>query len=140
MSELAHPTPLGADRVGLLAESPPSRARVFTETLVSLAHFKGVRGGLLVAPDGLVITSTLPGRAVVEALGAVGASLGRELERGADRFGRGELKTAVFAAAEGIILLGASLTGFLILLADRSVDVTAVRAALRRALPRLQGD
>lgn len=139
MSELAHSTRVGIDRVRVVTESP-SRARVFTETLVSLAHFKGVRGGLIVAPDGLVITSTLPGRSTIEALAAVGASLGRELERGADRFGRGELRTAVFTGADGILLLGASLVGFLILLGDRTVDVTAVRAALRRALPRLRGD
>jgi predicted regulator of Ras-like GTPase activity (Roadblock/LC7/MglB family) len=140
MSELAQSTRVGAGRVGLVLESAPSRARVFTETLVSLAHFKGVRGGLIVAPDGLVITSTLPGRAAVEALAAVGASLGRELERGAGRVGRGELRAAVFTGAEGVVLLGASPIGFLMLVGDRSIDVTAVQTALRGALPRLQGD
>jgi len=140
MSELAPSTRLGADRVGFVAESPPSRARVFSETLASLAHFEGVRGGLIVAPDGLVIASTLPGRSAGEALAAVGASLGRELERGADRLGRGEFRMAVFAGAEGLILLGASLIGFLMLIGDRNIDVAAVRTALGRALPQLHGD
>ena len=139
MSELARPMGPGTDNAGPVEESPPSRARLFAEILGGLTKLEGVRGGLIVAPDGLVITSALPARLAVESLAAVGATLGRELELGTERLGRGELRTAVFAAADGVILMGTSLVGFLILLGDRSADVAAVRAALRQALPRLDG-
>ena len=121
-----------------VVESHPLRGRSFAEILDALAKLEGIRGGLLVAPDGLVIASTLSTRFAVEALAAVGAALGRELERGTERFGRGELRTAVFAAADGMIVMGTSLVGFLILLGERSTDVAAARTALRHALSRLQ--
>src|SRR5262245_55251504 len=75
----------------------PSRAHVFKEIVASLSTIHGVRGGLLVTPDGLVITTDLPARAQVEALAALGATLGRELELGADRLGRGAFRTAFFS-------------------------------------------
>ena len=139
MSEPARPMQRDADDTGPLAKSLPSRTRSFAEILGGLTKLEAVRGGLILAPDGLVITSTLPAGFEIEALAAVGATLGRELELGSERLGRGELRTAVFAAADGMILMGASLVGFLILLGDRTVDVAMVRAALRQALSRLPG-
>jgi predicted regulator of Ras-like GTPase activity (Roadblock/LC7/MglB family) len=138
MSERARATAWDNDGAGP-AVAPPLRGGSFAEVLGGLTKLEGVRGGLIVAPDGLVIASTLPARFAVEALAAVGAMLGRELERGTERLGRGELRTAVFAAPDGTILMGASLVGFLILLGDRDADLTAVRTALREALPRLDG-
>jgi predicted regulator of Ras-like GTPase activity (Roadblock/LC7/MglB family) len=127
------------DDAGPVVAPPPLRGRSLTEILGGLTKLGGVRGGLIVAPDGLVIASTLPARFAVEALAAVGAMLGRELERGAERLGRGEFRTAMFAAPDGTILMGASPVGFLILLGDRDTDLTAVRTALRETLPRLDG-
>src|SRR5881296_4760281 len=65
--------------VAAAAPRPP-RARVFKEILASLSKVASIRGGLLVTPDGLVITAQLPPRSQVEALAALGATLGRELE------------------------------------------------------------
>ena len=90
-------------------------------------------------PDGLVISSELPARSAAEPLAAVGATLGRELELGAERLGRGEFRTALFSADDGTILVGSSLVGFLILLSDPSADIAAVRTALRKAVGRLPG-
>jgi len=132
MSELVRPS--GSDEI---AGSHPSHGPL-AEILRTLASREGMRGGLLVAPDGLVVASALSTGFAVEALAAVGATLGRELERGTERFGRGELRTAVFAAADGVILMGTSLVGFLILLGERSIDVAATRAALGQALSRLE--
>ena len=140
MSEETRPIGRGAEGVGAPAGSAaPPRARAFREILSSLATLGGVRGGLIVTPDGLVITSELPVRSAAEPLAAVGATLGRELELGAERLGRGEFRTALFSADDGTILVGSSLVGFLILLSDPSADIAAVRTALRKAVGRLPG-
>jgi len=81
----------------------PSRAQAFRETLSELTRLDGVRGGLIVTPDGLVITSELPPRFPVEALAALAATLGRELELGASRLERGAFRTALFSADAGTV-------------------------------------
>ncbi len=118
--------------------SQPSRARVFKEIVASLSKVPNVRGGLLVTPDGLVITADLPPRSQVEALAALGATLGRELEMGSARLGRAAFRMALFTADDGTLFVGGSRVGFLILLGDRNADVASVRMALARTLDRLQ--
>jgi predicted regulator of Ras-like GTPase activity (Roadblock/LC7/MglB family) len=120
------------------ARPRPSRARAFKEILAGLSQLASVRGGLLVTPDGLVITADLPPRSQVEALAALGATLGRELELGATRLGHGAFRMALFAADGGTLFVGASRLGFLILLGDRNADLASVRMALARALDHLQ--
>jgi len=117
----------------------PSRAQAFRETLFELIRLDGVRGGLIVTPDGLVITSELPPRFPVEALAALAATLGRELELGASRLERGAFRTALFSADDGTVFVGGSPVGYLTLVADRNVSVETVRAALGRAVDRLRG-
>ncbi len=115
----------------------PPRARVFKEILASLSKVASIRGGLLVTPDGLVITTDLPPRSQVEALAALGATLGRELELGSARLARGAFRMALFAADNGTLFVGGSRVGFLILLGERNADMASVRMALARALDHL---
>ncbi len=117
----------------------PSRAQAFRETLFELIRLDGVRGGLIVTPDGLVLTSELPPRFPVEAQAAVAATLGRELELGASRLERGAFRTALFAADDGTVFVGGSPVGYLTLVADRNVNAEAVRVALGRAVDQLRG-
>ena len=117
----------------------PSRAQAFRETLFELIRLDGVRGGLIVTPDGLVITSELPPRFPVEALAALAATLGRELELGATRLERGAFRTALFSADDGTVFVGGSPVGYVTLVADRNVNVEAVRTALGGAVDRLRG-
>lgn len=116
---------------------PPSRARAFKEIVGALAKVPSIRGVLLVTPDGLVITAALPARSPVEALAALGATLGRELELGSARLGRGQFRTALFVADHGTLFVGASRLGFVILLGDGDAHVASVTAALAKALDRL---
>ena len=116
-----------------------SRAQAFRETVFELIRLDGVRGGLIVTPDGLVITSELPPRFPVEALAALAATLGRELELGATRLERGAFRTAMFSADDGTVFVGGSPVGYLTLVADRNVNAEAVQAALGRAVDRLRG-
>jgi predicted regulator of Ras-like GTPase activity (Roadblock/LC7/MglB family) len=120
-----------------LAPRRPLRARAFEEIVASLATIASVRGVLIVTPDGLVITASLPPRSPVEALAALGATLGRELEVGAARLGRGPLRAAVFVADHGMLFVGASRIGFVIVLGDGSAPAASVQVALAGALDRL---
>jgi predicted regulator of Ras-like GTPase activity (Roadblock/LC7/MglB family) len=115
----------------------PSRAHMLKMTLADLTKPRGVHGGLIVTADGFVITSALPPGYAIEALGALGATLGRELELGAERLGRGLFKAAHFASSDGAIFVAGSPVGFLILIADPHVDVPPVLQSVGRAQHRL---
>jgi predicted regulator of Ras-like GTPase activity (Roadblock/LC7/MglB family) len=116
---------------------PSSRSREIREAVANLSGLEHVRGTLMVTPDGLVITADLPAGSPLESLAALGATLGRELELGAERLGRGKFKTALFSADDGTIFVGGSPLGFVLLLADPRADLSAVRSALGLALDRL---
>jgi predicted regulator of Ras-like GTPase activity (Roadblock/LC7/MglB family) len=115
------------------APSPRSRASAFRDILRELVELPQIRGGVLVAPDGFVIAADLPEGVEEEALAALAATLGRHLELGASRLGRGAFSSAMFAADDGMLFLGGSPVGFLVILCAADVNVTVVRAALRRA-------
>jgi len=101
------------------------------------AEAEGVCGALLVAPDGLVIASHLPESVSVEALSALAATLGRELELRAALPGHGPFVTARFAGETGTMILGATAIGFVVVLARAGADVTddvrVAAAAIERA-------
>jgi predicted regulator of Ras-like GTPase activity (Roadblock/LC7/MglB family) len=116
-----------------------ARAREFRRILAELLKIDRVRGGLVVAADGLVITSSLPRTVAVEPLSALTATLGRELEVGADRLKRAPFHTALFSADDGTVFLASSPVGFVVVLGDRDVNVGLVQWALRKALATLEG-
>jgi len=116
-----------------------ARAREFRRILAEMLKIDRVRGGLVVAADGLVITSSLPRTVAVEPLAALTATLGRELEVGADRLKRTAFHTALFSADDGTVFLGSSPVGFVVVLGDREVNVGLVQWALRKALATLEG-
>ena len=116
-----------------------ARAREFRRILSEMLAIEHVRGGLVVAADGLVITASLPRGIAAEPLAALAATLGRELEVGADRLQRSPFRTALFSADNGTVVLGASAVGFVVVLGDRESNVGLVQWALRKALATLQG-
>jgi predicted regulator of Ras-like GTPase activity (Roadblock/LC7/MglB family) len=103
-----------------------------------VARGEGVRGGVLVAPDGFVIDSQLPPDIPLEPLAAVAATLGRELELGADRLSRGMAGTAFFSADDGTLLVGGSPVGFLAVLTGPGIDIGAMRETVKRSVDALQ--
>lgn len=116
----------------------PSRADRVREILAGVAGRPHVRGGVLVAPDGFVIASALPPAIPVEPLAAVAATLGRELELGADRLSRGAAGTAFFSAEDGTLLLGGSPVGFLAVIAGPGADVGRLRDEVKASVDALQ--
>jgi predicted regulator of Ras-like GTPase activity (Roadblock/LC7/MglB family) len=107
-----------------------SRGRQVRDVVVGLGGLPAVRAALLVAPDGFVIAAEVPPTVAVEPLAALAATLGRDLEVGASRLGRGAFQTAFFSADDGTLLLATSQIGFLVALAERDANLPALRAAL----------
>ena len=116
-----------------------ARAREFRRIPAEMLKIDRVRGGLVVAADGLVITASLPRAIAAESLAALTATLGRELEVGADRLKRTTFRTALFSADDSTVFLGSSAVGFVVLLEDREINVGLVQWALRKALATLEG-
>ena len=100
-----------ANGVGHSAPTTSGRnLRALLRELITVEH---VRGGLIVAPDGLLIASELPSHIPVEALSALAATLGRELEVRGPRLRRGSFLMANFAAGDGSVFLGGTPVGFI---------------------------
>ncbi|HEV8641039.1 MAG TPA: hypothetical protein VGV13_08070 [Methylomirabilota bacterium] len=115
-------------------ELQPARGRDFRYVLGELVKLEHVRGGLLVAPDGLVIAADLPTEIAVEPLSALAATLGRELELRGPRLRRGTFLMAHFADGDGTVFLGGTPVGFIVLLGDAEVNRDKVRFAMRTAM------
>ncbi|HEU5322273.1 MAG TPA: roadblock/LC7 domain-containing protein [Methylomirabilota bacterium] len=111
-----------------------SRGRQVREVVEQLVRLPWVRGSLIVAPDGFVIAAHLPATVAVDALAALAATLGRELELGAARLGHGAFRTALFSADDGALLLGTTRVGFLVIVADPLANLHALRGALHDAM------
>jgi hypothetical protein len=70
----------------------------------------------------------------VESLAALAATLGRDLEVGATRLGRGAFQTALFSADDGTLFLATSPIGFVVALAEPQASLQSVRGALAEAV------
>jgi predicted regulator of Ras-like GTPase activity (Roadblock/LC7/MglB family) len=112
----------------------PDRGRDLRAMLGQLVKLDHVGGGFIVAPDGLVIAADLPPSMPVEALSAMAATLGRELEGRGPRLRRGSFLMAHFAAGHGTVFLGGTPIGFIVLLGDAEVNRDVVRFALRTVM------
>ena len=121
------------------APARSTRAREFRRILAEMLKIDRVRGGLVVAADGLVIAASLPRGVAMEPLAALAATLGRELEVGGDRLKRTAFQAALFSADNGTVFLGSSPVGFVVVLGDREVNVGLVQWQLRKALATLEG-
>jgi predicted regulator of Ras-like GTPase activity (Roadblock/LC7/MglB family) len=122
---------------GDLEPGEAARVGAWRRALGELSALPQVRGGAMVTPDGLVITSSLPAAVPAEPLAALGAALGRELQLGAARLDRGGFRMACFVAEGGTLFVAGSPLGFLLLVGERDADATAVRRNLGEALARL---
>jgi predicted regulator of Ras-like GTPase activity (Roadblock/LC7/MglB family) len=111
-----------------------SRGRQVRDIVIGVAGLHAVRGALLVAPDGFVIASQVASAVAVEPLAALAATLGRDLEVGASRLGRGGFQTAVFSADDGTLLLATSRIGFVVALAEREANLQTLRGAMDEAV------
>src|SRR5258705_6076203 len=119
-------------RLGLELDGA-SRGRQVRDMVQTVARLYGVKGALIVAPDGFVIAAEVGDGVAVESLAALAATLGRDLEVGASRLGRGAFQTALFSADDGTLFLATSPIGFVVALAEPQANLQSVRAALAEA-------
>ena len=120
-------------RLGLEMDGA-SRGRQVRDIVQTIARLPGVKGALIVAPDGFVIAAEVPEGVAVESLAALAATLGRDLEVGATRLGRGAFQTALFSADDGTLFLATSPIGFVVALAEPQASLQSVRGALAEAV------
>jgi predicted regulator of Ras-like GTPase activity (Roadblock/LC7/MglB family) len=120
-------------RLGLQIDGA-SRGRQVRDIVQTVARMHGVKGAAIVAPDGFVIAAEVPEGVAVESLAALAATLGRDLEVGATRLGRGAFQTALFSADDGTLFLATSPIGFVVALAEPQASLQSVRAALAEAV------
>jgi predicted regulator of Ras-like GTPase activity (Roadblock/LC7/MglB family) len=107
--------------------------------LQRLVETDGVRGALLVAPDGLVIASALRDTIAVEAISALAATLGRELETGGRRTDPDEaVGVAQFNSDGGTLYLGSTAIGFVAILATDGADRSRLGADVREAVTTIE--
>jgi predicted regulator of Ras-like GTPase activity (Roadblock/LC7/MglB family) len=115
-------------------DARPEVGRDLRRLLAELLKLEHIIGGLVVAPDGLVIAADLPHEIEAEPLSALAATLGRELELRGPRLRRGTFPMAQFASVSGAVFLGSTPVGFIVLLGEPRADWDTTRAALRRAV------
>ena len=120
-------------RLGLEIDGA-SRGRQVRDIVQTVARLHGVKGAAIVAADGFVIAAEVPEGVAVESLAALAATLGRDLEVGASRLGRGAFQTALFSAEDGTLFLATSPIGFVVALAEPQANLQAVRGALAEAV------
>jgi predicted regulator of Ras-like GTPase activity (Roadblock/LC7/MglB family) len=120
-------------RLGLELDGA-SRGRQVHEIVQGLARLPSMRGALVVAADGFVIAAAVPDGVAVEPLAALAATLGRDLEVGATRLGRGAFQTAMFSADDGTMFLAATPIGFVVALAEPQANLQTVRGGLTDAV------
>ena len=120
-------------RLGLEIDGA-SRGRQVRDIVQTIARLHGVKGAAIVAADGFVIAAEVPEGVAVESLAALAATLGRDLEVGATRLGRGAFQTALFSADDGTLFLATSPIGFVVALAEPQANLQAVRGALAEAV------
>jgi hypothetical protein len=116
------------------AVTRPAEGRDLRAILAELLKLEHMIGGLVVAPDGLLIAANLPREVEAEPLSALAAALGRELELRGPRLRRGTFPTAHFASVSGSAFLGSTPVGYIVLLGEPTADWEAVRSRLRVAL------
>jgi predicted regulator of Ras-like GTPase activity (Roadblock/LC7/MglB family) len=112
----------------------PALGHDLRDMLAELLKLQHIIGGLVVAPDGLVIAADLPREIQAEPLSALAATVGRELERRGPRLRRGAFPTAQFASVSGAAFIGSTPVGFIVLLGGPRADWDTIRAALRAAV------
>ena len=120
-------------RLGLEIDGA-SRGRQVRDIVQTIARLHGVKGAAIVAADGFVIAAEVPEGVAVESLAALAATLGRDLEVGASRLGRGAFQTALFSADDGTLFLATSPIGFVVALAEPQANLQSVRGALAEAV------
>jgi predicted regulator of Ras-like GTPase activity (Roadblock/LC7/MglB family) len=123
-------TPPNADGVSVTADL----GRDFRGLLGRLVKLEHISGGLIVAPDGLLIAAELSRDMQAEPLSALAATLGRELELRGPQLRRGTFPMAQFLAGDGSAFLASTPVGFILLLGDANADWDATRSALRSAV------
>jgi predicted regulator of Ras-like GTPase activity (Roadblock/LC7/MglB family) len=121
-----------------VSTGPTADGRNVRAVLGRLGAGAGVRGAVLVAPDGMVIASALPDTIAVDAFSALAATLGRELELREALPGHHPFTIAHFVTATGSMVVAATAIGFVLVLAEAAADRARLAGEVRGAVATIE--
>ncbi len=104
------------------------------QILARINKIAGVRGSLVVAPDGLVVASDLADKTDANTLGAVAATVLASVRGALDKLERGGLRRYILTGTEGGVVLWAlgNGTGVVVLL-RRDINMGMVLVELKES-------
>ena len=147
MSDSYQRSPAGAGEAGGPqqtggAPSPDSRLpgehAVIREIVAGLTKISGVLGAVLTAEDGMPIAAELSEGMDEGRVAAMAAEIGRTTGESLERVERGPMGFAMFDAERGKMFLGQAGKGFLVVLADHSVNLGLLRLEMTTAAERIR--
>jgi len=107
------------------------------EVLRQLNAINGMRGSLVVTPDGLPIVEDLPAELDVETTAGLGACMGKMLSDWAGEMGAGNIAVGMIEARAARLFVSVILWGFLVAVAEKRCPLGEARLEMRAAAARL---
>ncbi len=111
---------------------------VIREIVAALTKISGVLGALLTSQDGMTIAAELSEGLNDSRVSAMAAEVGRTTDESLDRIGHGPMGYAMFDAERGKMFLSNAGKGFLVVLADHSVNLGLLRLEMRTAAEKIR--
>ncbi len=107
------------------------------EVLRRLNGMSGMRGSLVVSPDGLPIASDLPANLEMETTAGLAACMGKMLTDWASKMGAGKMAVGMMDTKAARLFVSAISWGFLVGVADKRCPLGEARLEMRSAAARL---
>jgi hypothetical protein len=116
----------------------PQAQRAIRGVVEGLSRVSGVQGAMLIDRDGMVIVADVPAGVNDERVAAMAAAIAATTQESLEKIGRGPLTHMQMDADSGRIFLEDGGLGFLVVLAEPSVNIGLVRLEMRAASQKLR--
>jgi len=107
------------------------------EVLQRLNAVNGMKGSLVVTPDGLPIATDLPAALEIEATAGLGACMGKMITGWAGQTGMKEVALGMLETGKSRLFVSAITWGFLVAVAEKRCPLGEARLEMRNAAARL---
>jgi len=108
------------------------------KVLKSLADVPGVRGSLVVTPDGMVVDSLLGRNMRVEVVGAMAATAIIGTRRATDKAGLGGFESFSLVSTHGKMIVADTGAAFLVVVLDKNIDLGHAELEIRSAVRKVK--
>jgi predicted regulator of Ras-like GTPase activity (Roadblock/LC7/MglB family) len=108
------------------------------DVLVALADVPGVRGSMVVTPDGMVVDSRLGRTLKQEVVGAMAAGAIQGTRRAIDKAGLPGFESFSLVSTHGKMIIADTGTAFLVVVLDRNIDLGHAELEIRSAVRKVR--